>query len=617
MADEKRKRDYDEISQDKNGKWQHLVEHCLDLYDAFRESEYRQAKIEEIKSSHKRYEQIKEQANKPWPGASNIVLPLTTITVDNLEPRLVAGLTGRKPYLSFELESDQKKDDQTELIETWFNDELEDVVKIEDEAIGIVHMLELEGTCYPIANYDVEEVIRRDFRFDQQGNIILDENHEPVIEDKVYPVFEGGQIEMIPFSDVFIADNVEKWEKEPVIRKVYPTYAELMRDFEAGKPGFMNIGTWLVREESEKSLGDEQQSPAQELENVKVVSSETIECIECSLSYIYQEEGQEKEDVKDLTEERIIVLIAVDKQVIIRWRLLRDINFKNEHLIKRIRLYPEKGKSYGASIYGKIKAIQDGANETFNLVINVADVTMMPYGFYEKGVGLSGDIILRPGTMVPVDSIKGILFPKFNINPNQFIDFIYLWTQFWEKLVSIGDLQVGRPKDEKKTTATEVMAVIQEGNVKHNYQSKTFREEFLGLLRTIYDLYYQRMAPDKTFLHNGKQVRIPRAAMARPFNFRLTGSTEQSNKLIERKENEDIYSLISQNPIGNPVKALEELLKSYGKTDTAEYIIDPRFKGLIDTLRQMPDLWQPVEKVVGETLAAAQALQGQGPNEGG
>jgi len=607
---EKKKRDFDEVSEEKNGEWKHLVKHCLELYDNVKGSKYRDDKIREIKKSREIYEQKEQTSNDPYPGASNIQLPLTTISVDNLEPRFVAGLVGKKPYVNFVLEGDAKPDEQTEIVETWWNSELEHGVKIDQFARDQVHELMLEGTVYPVPRYELDEIVRKDFQFDQEGNIVLNENQEPVMEEKKELVFEGGKIDLVPFTDVFIPDDIDDWEKAPFIRKVYPTYAELMRDSQ-DKTGYINIGEWLCKEEGEKKLTDDQKSPGQDVVNIKVTGKEVIECLECSISYVYRDEDEEKEDVKNWTEERIVVQIALEKQIIIRLVKLRDLNFKNEHLVKRIRLFTEKGRSYGTSVYGKMKSIQDGASKTFNVVMNSAHIMMMPWFFFESKVGLKGDIELYPGKGIPVNSVEGLHFPKFNFNPNQFIDFIYIWTAMWERLLSIGDLQVGRPKDDKKTTATEVMAVIQEGNVKHNYQSEQFKEEFLSVIRTLYDLYYQYMPLNKTFLHKEEEVPIPRQVMGRQRKFRLTGSTEMMNKLIERKQNEDFYNMAMNDPKGvfNPVPIAEDLAKSYGKDDPEKYI-NPFMAWMSMVLQEMPQIEPVLREAVQDTIQAAQEIEG-------
>ena len=639
-------RDYDEATKEMNGDWQHLIEYCLELYDQIKGSEYRQKKIEEIKKSRRVYEQDREEVNDPWPGASNIELPLTTISIDNLEPRHFAGLVGRKPYVQFVQEGQNQPDEPTQLIEDWWNSELEYAIKIEETAKDVVHELLLEGTVYPLPSYDIDEIIRRDFVFDEQGNIVIEEGSFKT-EDKSEPVFEGGKVDLIPFTDVFIPDNVDDWNKAAVGRKLYPTYAELERDGKS-KPGYQNIGKWLIKDEGPPKLRDDEQSPAQEVDGVEVTGKETIECIEFSLSYIYQKEDEEKKDIKDWTEERLVVQIALEKQILVRLVKLRELNFKNEHLLKRIRLFREKGRSYGTGIYGKMKAIQDGASKTFNAVMNVADVTMIPWFFFTDDTGLKGDISLHPGKGVPVDSTEGLFFPKFNINPNQFIEFIYVWVTMWERLLSIGDLQVGRPKEDKQTTATEVMAVIQEGNVKHNYQSGGFKEEFLAVIRTLYDLYYQNMPADKTFRKStaaqapltgqtvtpgevqpqpeAQEVPIPRQAMQRIKNFRLTGSTELMNKLIERKENEDLFNLALNDPAGvfSPIPIRKDLLESYGK-DNPEQYLNPFLVQITQLLAEFPQMQQVIEEAVQQVQQEAaefQALQeadgeGQGGAPGG
>ena len=77
------KRIYDEPTKERNAGYQDLVETILDLYDEISASKYRETKIENIKKSHERYSQKEETTDKPWPGASNMVLPLTTISIDN------------------------------------------------------------------------------------------------------------------------------------------------------------------------------------------------------------------------------------------------------------------------------------------------------------------------------------------------------------------------------------------------------------------------------------------------------------------------------------------------------------------------------------------------------
>lgn len=677
-----------------NGKWKHLVKHCLDLYEQFSGSEYRQKKIDEIKESYEAYDQVEKPTEDPWEGASAFNLPLTTISSDNIEPRMVAGLVGKKPYIKLEMENEQPQDQQTEMTQTWFNQELEDHVKIEGIASGVINCLLQEGTIYAMPYYDLDEETQKDFvYFDevmqavapliqkaqqavaqgqamaqqsqmvegpdgaptidpnmsipeeaqqmmlggqqaiqeiqanippQIGGIVVDpQTGAPKTKDVTRKVFEGGKVKLVPFKDVYVADNVDEWEKAPVFRKIRKKYSELMEDVKT-KPGFkINgktvIGPWVCDFKGDETADKDEMSPDQEMDNVKETGNETIELIEASIDYVMRDDDKEEKEHKNYQSERLIAWIEPENRLLVRLLPLRELNFRNRHLLRRIRLFPRKGKSYGTSLYGKLKSIQKGLNKVFNISLDIAELIMIPYGFFDQTSGFEryakgkdSKLALSPGGWYPLDNVKGIYTPNFNVRPDQMIPWLELFMMFWERILSIGDLQVGR-QGEKGTTATETMAVIQEGNVKHNYQVNTIKEDFLEVIRTLYDLYYQYMPLDKTFLWNGQQVPIDRKMMSRGYKFRLTGSTDLSNKLIERREKESFYQLTAQDPSINPVKKSEELIKAYGHTDTTEWLA-PGIGPIVEKLMTIPNAMQLVTKALQEAESIAKDMQDQ---EGG
>ncbi len=614
-----------------NGKFNHLVEHCLDLYKDSNGSKYRKATIKQIDESIKAYDQVEVKSNDPWPGASSTTLPLTTISNDNLAPRLASGLIGKQPYIRFEMENDESKDDTTEIVETFFNQELEDVVEIEDLGINITEKVLREGTVYPMPRYDLDEEVRKDFMFegddlpeDQTAALMAMEadgkkvtimggvyvgDDGPLLIDKKDTIFEGVKVDLVPFKDVFIPDNADDWEKTPVIRKVYPTYGEL-KDYEETRKGYRNIGKWVLKDKGENVLSESEQSPDQLLADVQVTSKEVIECLECYVRYIYQDEDQDEEDIKSGKEERLIAQIALTSKVLIRLIPVREINFKNQHLIRRVAMFRRQGRSYGVPLHSKMKAIQAGASKTFNMAINIAEMVLIPWYMYTDKAGFRGvKTKLKPGQGILVDDINSIKFPTFSINPSQMFQYIEVWMGFWEKVISIGSSQMGLP-DPKKTTATEVLAVIEEGNIKHNYQAKPIRKDFITVIRTIYDLYYQNMPLEKTFLKDGQQVPIPRSAMARPYKFRLTGSTELSNKLIERRQKEDVYNKAVGDPFGvfDPVEATERYLEASDEKDIQK-LINPVLNQMSKVMQEMPEAEEMFQKTLQEVMTLAQGAK--------
>jgi len=595
-----------------NGKFQKLVDHCKKLYDDFSKSKYRGEKIKEIEDSRRVYEQKPEREDWPWEDASNIVLPLLTITVDNLEPRLVAGMIGKEPICMFEMVGQTEKDDQTKLLEDWFNKTLKNEVYIHSKGNTIVHTLLLEGTWYSIPSYDIQKTKKRDFVYDETGKIVVD----PITlmartEDVESTKREGCEVQTVPFTDILCADNIgtiDEWERADKGRIIRPTYAELQR--EKLKKGYItkNIGPWILGYTDDK-LKEEGQSPSQKVMDVEVIGKEVIECVEWYISYFtLKDEEATEEEQENFEEDQIIATIAVKSGTLIRLRYQRDVRYDNTSIINRIRLFPEEGRSYGTSIYGKLKSVQNGASDFFNAVLNTAYICMIPWYFYEESAGVPNDVEIAPGEGVPVDSVKGILFPNFNVQPQVYIAFIELFMQLWERIGSIANPQMGRPDDAKKT-ATEIMMVVQEGNIKFDYQSQSTRDEFIVFLRSIYDLYYQHMPYDYMHVYNGEPTLIPRKDMKRNFKFVLTGSTAAANKMMERKEAEDIYNLMLPNPLSNPMSAFEDLLKAHGKTNLKRYI-NPQAKLMLDMLAFAPELPEVAKKYIAQKQAIEQEVTG-------
>jgi hypothetical protein len=360
----------------------------------------------------------------------------------------------------------------------------------------------------------------------------------------------------------------------------------------------MNIGPWLLGEEDERK---DEGSPLQEISDVQFKGHKVIECLEYHVNYVYKGENQDDEDINDWSSERYIALIALESETIIRLIKLRDLNFQNEHVIKRIRLFPERGRAYGNSLYDKMCSIQNGASDTFNTMMNTAYITLLPWFLYSKRTGLPENMQLKPACGVQVDDPKTVVFPRFNINPQVFIGFFDIWIQLWERLGSIGDLQIGKPS-QKAETATETMQVIQEGNIKHNYQSSVFKEEFLDLLRTIYDLYYKNMPLNKTTIYRGQEVSISRPAMRRPVLFRLTGSTDLSNKVLELRKAEQLYMMLRQDPLANGLELIHDVIGAFKPDSSPEKYVNPEIMQVIN---------QYIQQKAQEAEMQSQQQQGQ------
>ena len=638
---------------ERNGQWQHLVDHCLDLFERFDKSEYRAKKIESIRRSCEVYAQeVQKGVSFPWADAFKMVLPLYTITLDNLEPRMVSALVGKSPYIKFDMEGMTKQDPPTEILEDWYNSELRYVVKVEQIARGLIHKLLKEGTIYVIPSYCMEDKTVLDFQFagdpsiqsmmdpmtgaqfpvDDQGqqlsvgpaNMLIGQNGEPSMVEKQERVYEGVRTEILEFGDVLVDDFASDWEKADLIRKVDLEYGELMREKDRqGSTGYIkkNITADLLGNASDDKDDEEERTGDVGLNQASVLSKKKIAGLECHISYVYREEGQADEDVEDWTEERVVALIARDTKTLLRLRKLREIRMTNEQIIRRCRLFDEPNLAYGCSLFEKLRGIQEGSSDVFNLFLNTAILIILPWYLYSNKAGIKAGQTIQPGMGVECDDPSGVVFPKFNMEPGLIMKAIEIFFQMWEKAGNIGDVQTGQINQGKADVkATEIMAAIQEANIKFNYNSNTVRDDFVDFLRTVYDLYYQHMPFDKKFQFRGQEIQIPRQDMRRKYKFRLMGSTDLSNKLVERRDSEQMYATFRQDPLINPVPIIEKVLKAYDSDMDPAEIIDQDVNMYLAAKQQNPELPQVIGQYLQQKAVAQQAqavMTGQQPGQGG
>lgn len=626
--------------EEKNGKYQELVDFCLDLHSDFESSELRQEKLANIKESYRVYHQKEPKADKLWKGESKLELPLHAITVDNMEPRIAAGLIGKLPILNFEAEDMQtdsrqetklgqpqnpnqpqppiSENDPIDVLEYVFNRELDGTVKIKQKTATIVHKCLLEGTVFAIPEYDEVYVKTRKYMYEtidsmdlntgapiSEEVIAIDEDGNAITEDIVDKKTIGGTINFVNFEDVFVSDDAEDWEKSNVIRVVRPSYASLMRKKDS--KGYMNIGSWLLGDEKDER--DDEQATGE----IKKTNTNFIECLECVVHYTFRNDKDEDE-VNDWTEEKYVVTIVKNTGLLIRFLPLIELNFKNEHLLKRIRFFREDGKAYGYSMYEKIKAIQKGATDIYNQAINATTISIIPWFMASATAGLPKEMSLKPGVGIEVDNPNEVIFPKFNTNPRNAIVFIEMFIGFWERVGSISDIQIGRINDSSKdVTATETLNALQEGNIRNNYQAVCIKEDFISLLKTLYDLYYQHLPYDATFIYRGEIVKIPRKAMERSVTFKLVGSSDMANQALTMKRAEAMFNALRNDPMANPLELIQDYVEAYNQDAPRGKYINPAMGQIAAALPANPEIPQVIQQYLqSKAMQAEQTKQAQG-----
>lgn len=615
-----------------------LVEHILDMYSRYKNSEYRAKKLEEIKQARMDYEQEQDKKAKgwPWKNASALNLPLAMIAIDNAEPRIVAALEGKGDEIC--RFKDVGEQDDLMVLSTWFNNELIHGVQLRKPIRSTAQRLLIEGTCYVMPEYESQKELRRDFvwkpvpvldpatgmpisavtgqpiismdeplAMSDQEEIAVDEQGNMLMQDIEDTVHEGVSVELLDFETVYLPDSCEDWDNTDFVREVDIPYTKLAEAQQDGVIGYQNI--------DEKLWPEGTLTP----EDNKVVNERIIPCLEAHISWDFQR-NYEREHGKHPGKEKIVALIATTSRTLIRLCLQRDILFSNRKIIRRMRLFPTYGKAYGTGMAAKLKEIQKGGSSTFNLILNSSYVTMIPWYFYGMASGLDKPIELMPGVGVPVADASQVKFPSFNVNPMQYVPFINMFISMWERISSISDVQVGRAPEiqgNRAQTATTTMMQVQEANIKHNYLSKTLQEEFSDLLEIIYDLYYMK-CPIETIWEQEGKIRFPgKSLMRQKRKFVLTGTTDSANRFVDRSEAETLYGQLSQDPIVSRPALVMDMLRTYGKHDPDSYI-DPNINQILAIYQQNPQaVMQAMQQLVMMMTLAQQQEQNATANPKG
>lgn len=624
---------------------QDLVDHVFTLYDRYGRSEVRKQMLENRKTNWLNYRQTVEGTAKnwPWDGASSLNLPLTLIMNDNLEPRIVASLEGKGDELC-RFEDVGELNPEIKDIQDWFNDELIYRMSLRKIIRDIVHNICNDGTVFVMPSYESREEVRRDFVFEDEpvidpatgipvsaanGGPIQFEG-EPMLTRKriatdpqtgemltneyIDTLFEGGSVSVLNIEDVYCADDIENWEDADIVRYVEVPYSFLREQQERGVVGYQNIKDDLFSE----SVEGDAATPSVTTDNPTpndtppVKGQRIVPCLEAHIVWDVQS-SSDRDQGKYVGTEKIVALVTLTTKKLIRLCLQRDLNFQNRKLVRRLRINPEHSVTYGIAPATKVQQIQKGASDTFNLIINSGYITMMPWYFYGPNSGLDKPIELFPGCGVPVADPSAIKFPAFTVNPAQYISFLNIFMSMWERIGSVGDIQVGRGAQitgNRAQTATATMMQVQEANVKHSYTGKMLQEEFADLLDVLYDLYYMNCPMEIIWEQSGQRKIIDKASMRKRRRFVLVGTTENSNKYIDRMEAEALYNMLLPNPIASQPKLLEDLLDSYGKDNTEGYV-DPNINQVLMAYKQDP---QGITMAIQNYMAQMMALAEQQKN---
>jgi len=543
------------------------------LYEAFNGSSLRAKMLKIVEDSRKVYYQETETTDFPWKNASNMISPLTTMGVDEVEPRLVSAVIGKEPYLKAKPIRGKSTKEEA-LIITKFDDFiLKHKVNVAKIIPQFIHEQLLDGTIFIVLSWGSETKKVRRWTPDP---LAPNGFSKQIQEIRV----TGPQVELVPVEYVWLNDNVddEDWEKEPVIRYVGNiTVGEL-------KQRALEEDGWLLPEDlTPYYASDLMKTTQQEIEGASTEyvsyadNQRPIEFLEAYIKFDFFGEDQ--------VDENLIVLVEKNSFRPFRIREQIEVIDENTKPIRRIRFLKRRGVSWGFPLYTLIKGIQDGVDAMWNRCVNSADITMTPWGFIKKGLaGLrKSKIEVYPGNLVEIENPEAINFPNLSaFQPAQFVPLILQYVAFFERTLNVTDYMQGRESQtlgKKGSTATGTLAILQEGKIKFEYRGGITHVDYLELFKNIHDLCVSNMSIEEHISIVGQPVL--KYSATDEYQFLLEGSDLISNRFVERQENEAFLNgIVPFMDLVNPITLLKDHLRSYEKEPIEEYI-NPELMQLI------------------------------------
>ncbi len=606
---------------------QELGNYVRTLFDRFDGSTTRKKILQTVAESRKAYYQETTKTDFPWDNASNMIAPLTTMGVDEVEPRLVSAVIGKEPYLKAKPNKGASTKEEAQQITDFDNHVLKNLVKVESLVPQLIHEKLIDGTIYPLLSWETKtKKVKR----------IVQDQSSPNGWTRQLTEYQtnGPCIELVPIEYVWHEDhlNDEDWEDAPVIRYVGNiTIGEILDRVEAGEVGWLNPKGDEIpdREEFQKILesyvaSETEKTTQQKTEGVQDYfldfqpRQKPIEFYEAYIKFDFFGEDQKDENL----------IVLVEKNTFTPFRIREQVEVIDENIkpLRRQRFLKRRNISWGYPLYTLIAGIQLGVDAMWNRCINSADITNTPWGFVRRGLSglLSNKPKIYPGALNEVEGEpdKAVYFPNLQqFQPQQFIPLILQYISFFERTLNVTDFMQGRESGvvgKKGSTATGTLAILQEGKIKFEYRGGLTHLEFLDLFKNIHDLCVSNMPFEEHVKITGAVIQ--QYSCSEEYIFDLVGSDLVSNRFTERQEIESLTMLLQpfvQQGIVNPLPVATDILNSYKATtdrEPEEYI-DPELASMImQFLQQRANKQAMMQMGLPENIATAAASQGFTPD---
>lgn len=481
------------------------------------------------------YKARPEHAQKdfPWKGASNLVIPIVGITVDNIVARLMRSFFGMPVPIECEIKEPQAEDFEKDFRD-WAQMFL-DKSGARDVLRSCFHDMALDGTVFVKTIWDSKT--RTVHAYGADGG-------EVTATDVVD--YEGPMWSVIPACDLIYPDGYEEWSRLPwIAHRIRFSWSELV---DLKDKGYKNIDDDL---RNRKSADEDAVNRARrETSGLGGISKpSTYEMYEVWGKFevpVAGQTGEEDEADEALMFQEIIVTYSYEDNRL--HRAIYNPFFGRARHIVRIPFLHQPHEIVGMGAAEQVLQFQQEASTAHNQTIDAATAAIAGIVVTKPSANVKSGMEVYPGKVLELDD------PQNDINVihlsmgNSSLPNAEQAAAFWaEKRSGVNSYSMGVESQVagSRATATGTTALISEGNQRFWVSIDDMRNAIVDLLYLTLQMI-QQYSPEGAQISQSRILQVPQGDIRTMFGFRLQVSSEKVNKDLEIQSFQMLIQILNE-----------------------------------------------------------------------
>ena len=589
----------------------------------------------------------------PWPGCSNLHVPITMTGVEALKPRLIESVLGEDPPI-FAKATEAQDEERQARVERFLNWQVQTQLDIAPKVVESAHRFLMPGTVYAKTRWLLRErrvQAVRSFPPDTALDVILDavlgadvptttvsqkggdfpswritvrtpQHREreatltlhilpdeiQALIDRIEVVYEGPDVEFPNAEDIIEPTNAGSdpqtfpW----IMQRLWLDEARLRQKVRQGR--FYEDAVELLLH-GETPGGDNAQLDSTEVRSIRAdvegveefgeasQRAQEYAVLECYYRYDLDEDG--------LDEELVFWVCPERGELLLGWDYLDNLYATGRRPFRKECYFPLPGRAKGLSFPQIVQAIQDEINTIHNQRVDNGTIRNSCTFLYPKNWTLSAQQErMRPGDGIAVDDPQRVVFPQWPGGDAFGQNEEALLMQMLERLTGQSDLSLGRQPNRvgATRTATGTSSLLAEAGLRFKTAMTTFQRFWANIFADV-------LALDQQYLPDGVEFRVTgqfpeiiklksRADIAGRFDVRVAATSDTLNRQQLRDDATAKLQMIL-NPlvlqlglIGKKgvYRGLRRWLQAYGETDP-DLILEPLADPIVRTPEQEHAMW--------------------------